>query len=348
MTGDMRAGIWPWCVVACLILASSAPASEFVCFVYHRFGDDRYPSTNISIEAFRGQLEFLRDEGFAVLTLGEALARFDAGALDGPTVVLTVDDGYDSFRSGGLPLLREFGFPATLFINSGSVGGRGMLGWEELKGLRAEGIEIGNHTVSHAYFVDQAADGRVRQFRHELTEAQAAFAEHLGEAPSLVSYPFGEYDMGMRDAVEDMGFAAAVAQTSGVVSRHADRFALPRYPMGGPYATVQELARKAQMRALPLTAPTSSSSLLTGENPPELTLRVLRRGVRLSGAQCFVAGRPACSLRVELAGDTATVFMQARDPLRARRTLYTLTAPTAGGSGWHWFSYLWVRPGIPE
>ena len=319
-----------------------------MCFVYHRFGDDRYPSTNISIEAFRGQLEFLRDGGFTVLTLGQALARFDAGTLDGPTAVLTVDDGYDTFRSGALSLLREFGYPATLFINTGSVGGRGMLGWDELRSLRAEGIEIGNHTESHAYFVDLSTDERVRRLRTDLATAQAAFARHLGEAPELVSYPFGEHDRGMRDAVEDLGFVAAAAQNSGVVSRHADRFALPRYPMGGPYATVEEFARKARMRALPVVAASPSSPLLSGENPPGLALRVLRRGVRLSSARGFVAGRPACSLHVSLAGDTATVFMRAREPLTARRTLYTVTAPAEGGSAWYWFSHLWVWPGTRE
>jgi len=328
----------------CLLTVSPGLAEEFVCFVYHRFGDDRYPSTNIAVDAFRGQLEYLRDEGFTVLTLGDALVRLDAGSLGGPTAVLTVDDGYDSFRTGALPLLQEFGMPATLFVNTNSIGRRGMLDWDDLTELLAQGMEIGNHTATHDYFLDLPPAGRSLTFGEDVAQAQGTLTERLGQAPKLFSFPFGEYDPDMRASVERLGFAAAVAQNSGVVSSHADRFALPRFPMGGPYATVDGFKRKARMLALPVVAREPESPVVAGDSAPWLTLRVVREGISLRRAQCFVAGASACSLQVEADADTATLRVHGHEPLQGRRTLYTVTAPSTSGPGWHWFSHVWVRP----
>ena len=67
-------------------------------------------------------------------------------------------------------------------------------------------------------------------------------------------------------------------------------------------------------------------------------------GVRWSGAQCFVAGVPACSLLVSEVEGTIQIRMRADEPSRARRTLYTITAPSVSGPAWYWFSHVWIRP----
>jgi peptidoglycan/xylan/chitin deacetylase (PgdA/CDA1 family) len=320
---------------------------EFACFVYHRFGDGRYPSTNISIEAFRGQLQHLRDAGYDVLTLGDALRRLDERSLTGPTAVLTIDDGYASFVEHGLPLLQEFGMPATLFVSTGNLGGGDLLTWDDLKELKEQGIELGNHTESHAYFLDEPAEERAALFRADVERSQQQFRERLGDAPTLFSYPYGEFDPAMRQVVVDLGFTAATAQNSGIVSSRSDRFALPRFPMGGPYATVNGFKSKSAMRALPVVDEAPSSSVIADGEPPWLRLRVLARPVRLGQAQCFVDGQRACSLRVEGRGDTVMLHVRGERLSRSRRTLYTVTAPAAAGRDWHWHSRLWAHPPAP-
>lgn len=347
--------------MATLLLAAAGPVPasetdpderEFVCFVYHRFADERYPSTNISLEALRGQLEFLRRERYSVLTLGDAVARLRAGTLPLRAAVLTVDDGYASFATAGLPILEEFEVPVTLFVNSRSVGGRGMLNWEELAGLAARGMEIGNHTASHDYFLNMPAPQRLKRFKADVEEAQREIAEHLGAAPRVFSYPFGEYDLAMKEVVRELGFQCAVAQNSGVAHRGSDLYALPRFPMGGPYATVEGFSTKARMKALRVLEQEPRSPLLQGPGPAVLQLLVGSRGIRRSGMQCFVAGRRACDLKVaeETEGAVAVlrVRVEAQEPLTARRTLCTVTVPSADGSAWHWFSHVWVRPEISE
>lgn len=311
-------------------------AEEFVCFVYHRFGDDRYPSTNIAVDTFRRQLEFLQDNDITVLTLGEALRRADAGNLAGPTVVLTVDDGYQTFQRFAMPLLQEFGMPATLFVTTDTVGGRDMLSWEDLRELAALGIELGNHTRSHEYFLDLPDTSRQQAFRQDVAQAQAQFLQHLKVEPVLFSYPFGEQDAGMRAVVQQLGFAAAVGQQSGVVGAFADRFALPRYPMGGPYATLAGFVTKARMRALPV--------LRQSVDAGHMELAVRPEGVHLDKAQCFVGGETACGIVTEVRADTTWLRMSTSLPITARRTLFTITAPSRQGGLWYWHSHVVVRP----
>jgi peptidoglycan/xylan/chitin deacetylase (PgdA/CDA1 family) len=360
-------GLWQTAVVAALIVAlaiaaalSAAPvqagekriygedtAQSLPCFAYHRFGDNRYPSTNIPLDVFEAQLRYLSENDYSVLTLGQALDRLRSGqGVPGKSVVLTVDDGYDSFLSGAMPLLREYGFPATLFVQTENVGDPGFLGWEELRRLRAEGIEIGNHSASHAHFLNMGQDKRLERFREDVQQAQRDFASELGKAPDLFSYPYGEYTPGMQNVLHEMGFIAATAQKSGVVHAEGDSYALPRFPMGGPYATLDGFTSKADMRPLRVRRKEPKSPIVA-TNPPSLTLELEADTVDLSGLQCFVDGSRDCSIKRDKQ-NPARIIVTATKKLTQRRTLYTVTAPSAKGPSWHWHSTLWVRPEVKE
>ncbi|PLY12648.1 MAG: chitin deacetylase, partial [Desulfuromonas sp.] len=126
----------------CLLSVVSASASQGSIFVYHRFGDARYPSTNIELKVFAAQLDYLIEQRIPVLPLSQVVTRLRRGAeLPERYVVLTVDDGYASFLSGAMPLLRQRQLPVTLFVSSRSVGARGYLDWEQLRILQREGVE---------------------------------------------------------------------------------------------------------------------------------------------------------------------------------------------------------------
>src|SRR5512145_1777120 len=120
------------------MLLTAAPVATFAAddatvFIYHRFGDARYPSTNTSLADFRAHLEMLRSGGYSVLPLAEIVERLRNGLpLPERCVAITVDDAFRSFLRGAVPLLREYGYPATLFVNSGEMDGPDYLGWEEL------------------------------------------------------------------------------------------------------------------------------------------------------------------------------------------------------------------------
>lgn len=329
--------------------AQSRKAGDISCFVYHRFGDSRYPSTNVSVNDFRAHLQFLVDNGYRVITLGQAVELLrQARKITPGTVVLTVDDAYSSFYEKGMPLLREFGFTATVFVNSQTAGHPGYITWPQLHQLSREGIEIGSHSHSHAHFVNFNEPELSEKFQADLESSQQLFRENLGEVPRLFSYPYGEHNAVMENILKENGFLAAAAQNSGVISEFSNLFALPRFPMAGRYAGIDRFQAKAAMKALALKPVANTGHLLGSDNPPQLQAYLLiPEEISTDNIQCFVAGTPECSWRYDRKKKLLT--MTALQPLHSRRTLYTLTAPSATESGtWHWYSHLWIDPGQPE
>jgi len=317
-------------------------------FVYHRFGESRYPSTNISLATFAAQLDYLQRQKIPVLSLLEVAEHLRSGeSLPERYVVLTVDDGYSSFLSGAMPLLRRYRFPVTLFVSSRSVGARGYLDWQQLLDLKREGVIIGNHSHSHPHLLNLMLKQGDAAVRDELRHSQELFKTHLGEAPLLFAYPFGESVPKLSQLVADQGFIAAAVQHSGVVYERSELMALPRFAMGGVYATLEGFVEKSRMHALPVSVKTPDTGLLGDKNPPVLVLQLAQGAkFKLSDLNCFVAGERRCSVR-KSARDAESFEVVADHPLSGRRNRYTLTAGDAEGR-WYWFSWLWIDPGAHE
>lgn len=312
-------------------------------FVYHRFGDARFPSTNISVDEFRKHLKFLQSEGYEVMTLSDAIEYLRSAKNDKPVAVITIDDGYESFKTGAIPLLKEFGMPATLFINTETVGSSDYLSWSELEKIQAEGVEIGNHSHSHAYFLNYPEQERGRIFKEDVAEAQRLIKESLGLEPKIFAYPYGEYDAEMKAILSEMGFDAAMAQNSGVMHARGDFFAIPRFPMSDHYSA--GFAEKAKIKPLRVLSSKPESLFLNDENPPVLELTFESDSLKINQLQCFVQFGE-CIVEI-LEKDPLKIKLTARAPLKNRRTLYTITVPSVSGE-WHWYSHLWVRPEVRD
>jgi len=316
-------------------------------FVYHRFGDERYPSTNVSEEYFESHLRYLKDNDYEVLTLGEAVHLLRSGVNSKPKlVVLTIDDGYKSFLTSGMPLLRKYGFKATMFINTNQVGYPDFLTWEEILSLKKEGIEIGNHSHSHDYFVDFQSGQLIEKFNADLVISQNMFEEKLGYKPELFSYPFGEYSNTMKMELTRFGFIGAVGQNSGVISLLSDIYALPRFPMTGIFSKPEKFVEKLKMKALPVQPVLEYDPIVAENNPPELLLKLVTPDlIQTSGMQCFINGKTDCELNYN--SSDSIIRIKCRNYLNSRRTLYTITAPSSENTNvWYWYSWLWIIPGV--
>ncbi|REE01750.1 polysaccharide deacetylase family protein [Marinoscillum furvescens] len=317
-----------------------AQGKEVVCFVYHRFGDDRFASTNVSIDHFKAHLQYLKDHNYQVLTFAEAIQYLKG---DGPaqkTAVITIDDGYKSFFENGLPVLREYGFPASLYINTETVGGSDYMTWAQIKQTKDAGIEIGNHTHSHAYFLNQPASSRYKNFEAELQKSQDLIKEQLGEAPVTFAYPYGELDAKMKAIVSEY-FEAAAAQNSGVIGASTDLMRCPRFPMSEYYSDPKKFAEKARMHVPEVTVDQKSFMLPAGQETPSLKVTFHNDDLQLDQLQCFVQGGD-CAISRD--GNKVSVKSETSIANR-RRTLYTLTVPDKSGN-WYWYSHLWINPEV--
>jgi peptidoglycan/xylan/chitin deacetylase (PgdA/CDA1 family) len=191
---------------------------------------------------FRRQLEMMCVAGFRFVTVAE-LARQVAGGVPAPGLAaVSFDDGMRNNLTTALPILRELGIPATVYIPTGWIGGRSpwiddaadnaILDADEIRELAGTGWEIGAHTVTHVDLSTlEYADAR----REVQRSCEALFAL-TGARVETFAYPFGRYGPEAIAAVRDCGLRAAV--TTG--GRRWDPFKLPRAMVGAadPYPVV--------------------------------------------------------------------------------------------------------------
>ncbi len=317
-------------------------------FAYHRFGDSRYPSTNISDEVFSKQLKYLKENHFQVLTFGEAENLWRSGKPSPKkAVILTIDDGYLSFYTNAWPLLKKYGFNATIFIQTETVGGGDFMRWSQIREIEKAGNEIGNHSASHAYFVNLSESKITSKFKEDLLKSNADFKKHLGHLPEYYAYPYGEFTKDMELILKQKGIKAALVQQSGVFSESSDPYAIPRFPMGGGFGSLEGFINKTYMKALRVSA-TSPDSPFYKENPPNLKIEIIPGLLDLEKAQFFVQGNKMEITEINTKSNPPYIILKSDQKLNVRRTLYTITAPSLDGSSWHWYSYLWIKPEVSE
>src|SRR6185503_1351929 len=96
--------------------------NHLLILAYHGVSlDDEHlwnPDLYIRPDYFRSRMQALKDYGCHVLPLAEGLERLEDGTLPKCSVVLTFDDGASDFYHRAYPILREFGWPATVYLTS--------------------------------------------------------------------------------------------------------------------------------------------------------------------------------------------------------------------------------------
>jgi hypothetical protein len=126
----------------------SKPVNGLVILMYHELGSGPN-SLYVPENNFREQMHYLKVNGFNVIPLSSARDLLLNRGSTTRTVAITFDDGYLSFYTKAWPVLKEYGYPATLFVCSQLVGCANYCNWEQLKEVQAAGIEIGSHTRTH-------------------------------------------------------------------------------------------------------------------------------------------------------------------------------------------------------
>ena len=148
--------------------------------MYHRFGESRYPSTNISIEQFEAHLAHLAAGNYTVLKLDDIIVRLRAGELlPDRTVAITIDDAYLSVYTEAWPRLTEAGFPFTLFVASSPIDRKlsGYMSWEQIRELQSSGVTIGSQTHTHPH-MHRLSDEEVRA---EISTSNGRASSRRGE-----------------------------------------------------------------------------------------------------------------------------------------------------------------------
>ncbi len=187
---------------------------------YHRFGGASN-KMSVSPANFAAQLDWLARNDYRVIRLSQLLGFLQGReALPKRSVVITMDDGYESVHRYALPLLRKHGFPATLFVYSDFIGAGDGLSWAQLNELKASGlVDIQAHSKTHRNLIERLPGETEEQYRQSLdVEARAPreLLERRLQGPvRLYAYPFGDANEAVLDALMRQQYQLAVTVTPG-------------------------------------------------------------------------------------------------------------------------------------
>jgi peptidoglycan/xylan/chitin deacetylase (PgdA/CDA1 family) len=168
---------------------------------------------------FALQMGWLARMGYGVISLDDALEGL-GGRRELPprAVVLTFDDGYRNFAEHAAPVLLRHGFPATVFLLSGMIGGRAdwlladghedvpLLDRETILSLQERGFAFGSHGVTHRRLSSLGDDEVLREVAGSRRDLEAL----LGRPVRHFCYPYGDYDGRAVAAAREAGYASAV------------------------------------------------------------------------------------------------------------------------------------------
>ena len=298
--------------------------------MYHRFGESRYPSTNVTLEQFDTHLEHLKNGGYTVLPLPQIINTLRAGELlPDKTVAITIDDAYRSVLEHAWPRLRDAGFPFTLFVATSPIDRelRSYMSWDDLRFLQEQGVTIGSQSHTHPH-MHRLSD---EQVRNELETSNQRFIEELGFRPELFAYPYGEYSNFVIDIVREMGFTTAFGQNSGIMHADSDFFELPRFAFNETYGTLSRL--KLAVDGLPLkVTDLTPSDMVISQNPPIYGFTLDADMQPASQLRCFASSYG--KLEVVLLG--SRVEVRTPGPLPSPRSRINCTMPAADNR-WRWF-----------
>ena len=176
--------------------------------MYHRFGDSRYPSTNITKEQFSRHIKELLKPKYNVIHIKKALLAINGiNPINDRSVVITIDDAYSSVYKYAWPLLKKHNLPFTLFVSTDVIDNKipGYMTWEEIRTLRDHGVTIGSQTKSHHHMFKLSTEKII----DELSISNKRFIDEIGSRPKIFAYPYGEYNLKVLEQVKLHGFIAA-------------------------------------------------------------------------------------------------------------------------------------------
>lgn len=217
------------------------PRVNIPILMYHSISDHasrKFKQFTVSPKVFADHMAYLHQHRYTPMTVTQFVAaRSQNGAkLPERPVVLTFDDGFADFYTEALPVLRQYGFPATLYVTTGFINGtsrwlqregeahRLILTWDQLSEISANGIECGGHSHSHPQ-LDTLAPAEAAR---EIVQSKMILEDHLGQCVFSFAYPFGYYTASVRHQVQEAGYRSACAVKHAMSSEMTDPFALAR------------------------------------------------------------------------------------------------------------------------
>jgi peptidoglycan/xylan/chitin deacetylase (PgdA/CDA1 family)/glycosyltransferase involved in cell wall biosynthesis len=212
--------------------------------MYHRIAaDGPVPLARFRVapDLFAAQIATLHRAGYRAVGFEDWISAMTRNEpLPGKPIILTFDDGYQDFLSTAMPVLRYYGFSATVFLVADRIGGAAdwdagygeaapLLSWQEVHALQAAGTEFGCHSAVHRPMTGM----HLAELTEDTARSRAILEEGLQTAVTTLAYPYGAENEFVRRVVADLGFRAAASCEPGISRIGDDPLRLRRIEIFG-------------------------------------------------------------------------------------------------------------------
>ncbi len=298
--------------------------------MYHRFNENKYPSTNIKMDIFIQQMETIKELGYEFyhpeLFINELLKPKEK-----KKILITIDDGFKSFYKEAWPYLKKNKIPFILFISTEPIGKNGYMTWDEILEIENSKIGfIGHHSHTHEYLIDMDE----KEFIEDIDTATKIFKKKLGYVPPIFSYPFGEYSLFMKNYISK-NFEIAFGQHSGIIDINKDKFELPRFPINEKYGELKRF--KSLINYYPLEYKSllpEQKKINNQNNPPKLVIEFFDEQKNIKNINCY-SNDGGNWKKSNLLFDNNTLTIKFEDRFLPRRG--RVNCSLNDGGKWRWF-----------
>ncbi len=201
---------------------------------YHRFAEKCDSNLCLSKDSFTAQMAYLKQNGYQVISLAQLQAFLEyRSTIPAKSVVLTMDDAYRSIYDIAYPILKQYGFTATLFVYTEFVQSTSIaMTWDQLREMKAAGFEIGSHSISHPDLTLKK-DGEDEQtflarVTRELIHSKKILDGQLKQDTVFFAYPYGIYDQQVVQLTQRAGYGLGLGIQYGGNPFFADPMTLKR------------------------------------------------------------------------------------------------------------------------
>jgi len=255
-----------------------------IALMYHRFDENKYPSTNIRKNVFVKHLNEINNSENELISF-KKFEKIIKSNLDKNYLLLTIDDAFESFYLNAWPILKNKKIPFVLFVSTREIGKFGYMSWDQIREVAENNfVTIGNHSHSHEYLIDWD----INKIKSDLQTSIRIFKKELGYSPKVFSYPFGEYSSDLKNIVSDLKFEFAFGQHSGVIDPTKDLLELPRFPINEKYGELKRFKTILKTLPFPYQSITPENKYIKdADNPPEVKIKFFDGLINTKNITCY-------------------------------------------------------------
>jgi len=163
---------------------------------YYSFSKNKPSKISITQGDFKAQMKYLKENNYHVITLDQLLDFLDyKEQIPEKSVVITFDDGWSSVYDFAFPILKKYGFPATIFIYTDFIGGGKAMSWKQIKELSEAGFDIQCQTKTHRNLTVPKKNESFKEYfkslEMEISYPKKLFKKKLNKECECLAYPYG-------------------------------------------------------------------------------------------------------------------------------------------------------------